>query len=59
MITPRIADRLIRNGRPVTVTNERYRETFTTTFVKRDKYSIYSADGGVYDRKELTIAQTH
>ena len=54
-MTPRQADRIIKNGQPVTVRNEWFGETFTATFIRRDRRSIYCADGGVYDRADLTI----
>jgi len=54
-MTPAKADKIIREGKPVTVHNARYDETFTKTFVKRDRYSLYSDDGGVFERSDLEI----
>lgn len=54
----RQADKIILANVPVTVRNTVYGETFTRTFTRRDRYSIYSNDGGVYDRAELEILTT-
>ena len=54
-MTPKQADKIILQAKPVTVHNARWDETFTTTFIRRDRYSIYSVDGGVFDRGELEV----
>lgn len=54
-MTTREADKIIKAGQPVTVFAEHFRETFTTTFVARDRYSIRDDRGHVYDRADLSI----
>ena len=54
-MTPRDADKIIKYGKPVTVHNTHFDETFTKVFVKRTRYLIMSADGGVFERDELEI----
>lgn len=54
-MTPAQADRIIAEGKPVTVHNPKYGETFTVTFVRRDRHSIYAQGGGVFDRADLQI----
>ena len=54
-MTPRQADAVIKADRPITVQNTKYGETFTATFVSRDRYDLYTDTGSVYDRGELTI----
>lgn len=54
-MTTREADKIIKAGQPVTVFTEHFRETFTTTFVSRDRYSIRDDRGHVYDRADLRI----
>lgn len=49
-MTPRQADKIIKAGKPVTVTNAKYGETFTAIFIKRDRTCIESADGGKFHR---------
>lgn len=56
-MSPREADRIIRSGQPVTVRNEHYDETFTAEFVRRDRWNLYTADGGIYDRTELQVVR--
>jgi len=54
-MTPRQADAIIRSKKPVTVHNPLYNETFTTVFVKRDRYLIYSEGDGVFERGDLKL----
>ena len=54
-MTPKQADKLIASGQPVTVHNSDYDETFTATFVSRDRYSITSDTGGIFDRSDLEV----
>lgn len=56
-MTPKQADKVILANQPITVRNTRYDETFTATFVKRDRLYIHSADGGTFDRSELEIVK--
>lgn len=56
-MTTREADKIIKNQQPTTVYNSFYKETFTKVFVRRDKFKLYSADGGVFERKELEIVK--
>ena len=52
-MTPKQADQIIKNNKPVTVHNPVYNETFTALFVKRDRFSIYTNTGGVFERGDL------
>ena len=54
-MTPRQADQIIKLNKPVTVHNTNYNETFTVTFIKRDRFNIHTSTGGVFDRSELVI----
>ena len=54
-MTPREADRIIKAAQPVKVSSRLEPEGFTALFVRRDRWNIYSADGGVFDRGELTL----
>jgi len=54
-MTTREADKIIKKGEPVTVHNAFYNETFSARFVRRDRYRLYSDDGGIYERNELEI----
>lgn len=54
-MTPKQADKIIATGKPVTVTARHFKETFTAIFVRRDRRSIESADGGKFDRADLEI----
>lgn len=56
-MTTREADQIIKRGKSTTVYNKIFDETFTTIFISRDRYNLYSADGGVYDRSELVIVK--
>ena len=53
------ADKLIKAGKPVTVRNTHFDETFTTTFISRDRYTITAADGGLFERDELEVVVPH
>ena len=57
-MTPRQADQLIKSGKPVTVHNATYGETFTITIVRRDRYNVYTDTGGVFDRVELQVIKS-
>jgi len=57
-MTPRQADRVIKAGKPVTVYNSHWDETFTAVFVSRNRRMIMSADGGVFHRDELELVNT-
>ena len=54
-MTPKQADKIIAAGKPVTVHNKHFNETFTATFVRRDRTRIYSNSGGIFDRAELDV----
>ena len=54
-MTTREADRVIRAAQPVAVQSRDFNETFTATFVRRDRHNIYSDTGGVFDRDELKL----
>lgn len=51
----READRIIQEGKIVTVYNSVYRQTWSEKFVRRDRYNIYGECGSKYDRAELSI----
>ena len=55
-MTPRQADRVIRAGVPVRVWFPRYGETGELLFVRRDRWNIYSADGGSFDRGDCKLS---
>lgn len=54
-MTPKQADRIIAQGQPVTVHNTAYNETFTATFVRRDRRMMDTAEGGRFHRDELEL----
>ena len=54
-MTPKQADKIIRAGVPVTVYDTWTRETFTRTFVSRDRRCIESSDGGKFHRDDLEV----
>ncbi len=51
----RQADKVIKANSPVTVKHNPSNERFVIHIVKRDRYLLYTADGGVFDRDELTV----
>ena len=57
-MTPKQADRLIKSNQEVTVT-DRYGDTFTIQFTRRDRWSIYGVDidgfSASFDRGELAV----
>ncbi len=55
-MTIKEADKIIKAGQPVTVHNSHFNETFTTTFIYRDRYYICSADGN-FERADLEIVE--
>jgi len=55
-MTPKQADKIIKAGKPVTV-RTKYNETFTDTFISRDRWLIRSATG-TYDRGDLELITT-
>ena len=57
-MSPIEADRIIKAGNPVTVHNPFFGETMTdVVFVRRDRFNIYTEDGGKFDRGELRIVK--
>jgi len=56
-MTPRQADQIIKLNKPATVHNTFYNETFTATFIKKDRWNIHTSTGGVFDRGELIIVK--
>lgn len=54
-MTPKQADHIISQGKPATVHNASYNETFTATFVRRDRRMIDTAEGGRFHRDELEL----
>ena len=54
-MTPKQADILITAGAPVTVRSKQYQQTATLLFISRDRHSIRCANGGVYDRADLSV----
>ena len=56
-MTTRQADKLIKDGKPVTIHNTFYCETATVTLVSRDRWNVRTECGMVLDRGELEIIQ--
>ena len=56
-MTPRQADSIIKKGKAVTVHGKHFNETFTALFIRRDRWSIYTDSGGVFDRGDLEIVK--
>ncbi len=60
-MTPREADKIIKAGKPVTVNalswDGRIIETFTATFVSRDRFCIATDNGGKFDRPSLQLVR--
>jgi len=54
-MTPKQADKLIAQGSAITVRSREYQETFTAVFIKRDRRSIETSTGGLFDRADLEI----
>lgn len=54
-MTPREADKLIKLQTPVVLRNMRYDETFTVVLVKRDKFTVTTSTGSVFERDELQL----
>ena len=54
-MTPKEADKIIKLGDSVAVYSKHFGESFIKIFIKRDRWNIYSADGGVYDRADLEL----
>jgi hypothetical protein len=57
-ISPKLADRLIAEGKPVTVKDVRRGDTFEIVVVSRDRWNIKTAAGGVFDRSDLVLVVT-
>ena len=57
IMTPSKADQIIKDASQVTVYNRVFGETFTKTFITRDRFNITSSDGNIYDRAELKIVK--
>lgn len=56
MITPRQADKLIKSGKPIRVLGRLDGDqAYELTFVGRDRWHVYTQDGGKYDRTDLTV----
>ena len=56
-MTAREADRTIASGQPVRVVWPLYHESGIITIARRDRYNIYTADGGVYDRADTELVK--
>lgn len=56
-MTTHEADKIIARGEPVTVRSRDFDEEITARFTRRDRWSIYSAAGGVFDRGDLEISR--
>ena len=56
-MSPKQADKIIKAGKPTTVHDTFRNETFTKTFISRDRWDIFSSDGGVFDRGELDVIE--
>jgi len=56
-MTPKQADKIIAEGKTITVRSKFYGEEFSARFIKRDRLSIESEDGGRFDRSDLEIIE--
>ena len=56
-VTPRLADKLIRTGQRVTFRNVEYREEFSCVVVDRDRNTIRTSEGGVFERRDLVLLE--
>ena len=54
-MTTKQADKAITSGSPITLHNARYNETVTCVLVSRDRYTVTTATGSVFERDELEI----
>lgn len=57
-MTPREADRIIKAGLPVKVTDKVFGETFTALFTHRSRWNIYGIVAGCavqFDRGDLAV----
>jgi len=55
-MTPRQADKLIAGKTPVTLHNTHFNETFgPVIIIGRDRWNVFTTDGGTYDRGELEV----
>ena len=57
-MTTREADKIIVRNQLTTVHSKHFDETFAKLFIKRDRWNIYTQDGGIYDRNDLEIIFT-
>lgn len=53
------ADKIIKAGQPVKVRGPLDPRGFVAVFVRRDRWNIYSADGGTFDRGDLVLVTPH
>lgn len=56
-MSPKQADKLIADGKPVKLYNKAYDETFTATLFWRDRFNVYGNEGQVFDRSELELSK--
>lgn len=56
-MTPAQADRILKAGKPVRVIGRLDPQGFVAVFVRRDRWNLYTADGGIFDRGDLQISK--
>lgn len=56
-MTPREADKIIKAGKPVMVTNQFEDKPFKVVLVSRDRWNVTTADGGVFDRGDMKLVR--
>lgn len=56
-MTPREADKIIKAGKPVTVTTNLDHKPSEVMLVSRDRWNVRTADGGVFDRGEMKLVR--
>lgn len=54
-MTPKQCDKLIKSGESVVLRDPNWDETFRAVVVSRDRFSLRTADGGLFDRGDLEI----
>lgn len=54
-MTTKQADRIIKAGNVVAVRDKQFGTCFTALFIRRDRYNIYTQDGGIFDRASLEL----
>lgn len=56
-LTPRLADRYIKHGTPVTIRLPRYREEGKFVIIARDRWTITTSEGYKFQRSDCEIIE--